>query len=309
MVGSAITRQLKAIDDAEVIKASRRELDIQNQNQVKEFLQDLSVDQVYLCAAKVGGIKANNDYPADFIYENLAIQLSVIKGAYDAGVLRLLFLGSSCIYPRECSQPITEPELLSGYLEPANEPYAVAKISGIKLCESFNRQYNTDYRSLMPTNLYGENDNFHPQNSHVVPALMRRIHEAKLNGAKSVEIWGSGNARREFMHVDDMARASIFIMNLTEDRLRQRSPVNMSHINVGTGQDITIRELAKLLVQITGFEGELVFDTSKPDGTRRKLLDVSKLASLGWKFQISLRDGLRKTYQWFCENYPKIRGK
>lgn len=221
----------------------------------------------------------------------------------------MLFLGSSCIYPRECSQPITEPELLSGYLEPANEPYAVAKISGIKLCESFNRQYNTDYRSLMPTNLYGENDNFHPQNSHVVPALMRRIHEAKLNGAKSVEIWGSGNARREFMHVDDMARASIFIMNLTEDRLRQRSPVNMSHINVGTGQDITIRELAKLLVQITGFEGELVFDTSKPDGTRRKLLDVSKLASLGWKFQISLRDGLRKTYQWFCENYPKIRGK
>ena len=252
-----------------------------------------------MAAAKVGGIHANNTYPAEFLYENLMIEANLIHGAHLADVQRLLFLGSSCIYPRAVPQPMAEGALLTGVLEPTNEPYAIAKIAGIKLCESYNRQYGRDYRSVMPTNLYGPGDNFHPENSHVLPALMRRFHEAARDGQDTVTIWGTGMPRREFLHVDDMAEASLFVMNLDRASYDENTEPQLSHINVGTGHDIPIGELARLMAEITGFNGTIDFDTSKPDGTPRKLMDVTRLAAMGWRARIGLRDGIENTYQWF----------
>ena len=263
---------------------------------------------MYLAAAKVGGIHANNEYPAEFIYQNLMIEINIVHQAYAAGVQKLLFLGSSCIYPKYAKQPMKEEALLTGVLESTNEPYAIAKIAGIKLCESYNRQYGVDYRAVTPTNLYGQNDNFHPENSHVIPALMRRIHEANLAGDAEVVIWGSGKPMREFLHVDDMAAASVHVMNLDFETYQANTQPMLSHINVGTGVDCTIRELAERLIRVIGFDGELVFDTSKPDGTPRKVLDVSRLASMGWEAQISLEQGLSDTYAWFKKQAEDLRG-
>lgn len=307
MVGSAIVRNLSVRDDVEIITADRNELDLLDTNSVNDFFSKNKIDQVYLAAAKVGGIVANNTYPADFIYQNLMIQNNVINAAHNNGVQKLMFLGSSCIYPKLATQPITEGQLLQGTLEPTNEPYAIAKIAGIKLCESYNRQYNRDYRSVMPTNLYGENDNFHPSNSHVIPALMRRFHEAKQENASEVIVWGSGKPMREFLHVDDMAAASIYVMELDTGILNQNVQPMLSHINVGTGIDCTIRELAETISRVVGFEGKITFDAEKPDGAPRKLLDVSRLQDLGWKYSIDLEDGLTKTYQWFSANQGKFR--
>jgi nucleoside-diphosphate-sugar epimerase len=306
MVGSAILRRLQA-GGAETITRTRAELDLTDQAAVRGFLQAERPDVVVLAAARVGGIHANDAYPAEFIYENLMIEANVIGESHRAGVERLLFLGSSCIYPRDVPQPMREDALLTGVLEPTNEPYAVAKIAGIKLCESFNRQYGVDYRSVMPTNLYGPGDNFHPENSHVIPALMRRIHEARVEGAGEVVIWGSGQPMREFLHVDDMAAASVFVMELEEAAWREHTQPMLSHINVGTGVDCTIRELAETLCRVVGYGGELVFDTSKPDGTPRKLLDVSRLRSMGWSAQTSLQEGLEQTYRWFLEHADSYR--
>ncbi|ANZ06892.1 GDP-L-fucose synthase [Raoultella ornithinolytica] len=307
MVGSAIVRNLSVRGDVEIITADRNELDLLDTNSVNDFFSKNKIDQVYLAAAKVGGIVANNTYPADFIYQNLMIQNNVINAAHNNGVQKLMFLGSSCIYPKLAAQPITEGQLLQGTLEPTNEPYAIAKIAGIKLCESYNRQYNRDYRSVMPTNLYGENDNFHPSNSHVIPALMRRFHEAKQENASEVIVWGSGKPMREFLHVDDMAAASIYVMELDTEILNQNVQSMLSHINVGTGIDCTIRELAETISRVVGFEGKITFDAEKPDGAPRKLLDVSRLQDLGWKYSIDLEEGLTKTYQWFLANQGKFR--
>ena len=307
MVGSAIVRQLKQQGNVEIITCDRSELDLANQQAVADFFQSQQIDQVYLAAAQVGGIHANNTYPAEFIYENLMMECNIIHQAYVAGVKKLLFLGSSCIYPKLAQQPMVESELLNGHLEPTNEPYAIAKIAGIKLCESYNRQYDVDYRSVMPTNLYGENDNFHPENSHVIPAMMRRFHEAKLRGDKDVVVWGTGTPMREFLYVDDMAAACIHVMNLDSETYREHTQPMMSHINVGTGVDCTIRELAETMKVVVGFEGEIVFDTAKPDGTPRKLMDVSRLERLGWKASVSLADGLGMTYQWFLGNAADLR--
>ena len=307
MVGSAIVRQLQQQGNVEIITCDRSELDLTNQQAVADFFQSQQIDQVYLAAAKVGGIHANNTYPAEFIYENLMMECNIIHQAYAAGVKKLLFLGSSCIYPKLAQQPMVESELLNGHLEPTNEPYAIAKIAGIKLCESYNRQYDVDYRSVMPTNLYGENDNFHPENSHVIPAMMRRFHEAKLRGDKDVVVWGTGTPMREFLHVDDMAAACIHVMNLDCETYREHTQPMMSHINVGTGMDCTIRELAETMKVVVGFEGEIVFDTTKPDGTPRKLMDVSRLERLGWEASVSLADGLGMTYQWFLSNAADLR--
>ncbi|MEB4592640.1 GDP-L-fucose synthase [Candidatus Thiothrix sp. Deng01] len=307
MVGSALVRALSQRPDVELVLRSRQELNLTCQQEVDAFFETEKVDQVYLAAAKVGGIHANNSYPADFIYENLMIESNIIHSAYKAGVKRLLFLGSSCIYPKFAKQPIAESELLQGALECTNEPYAIAKIAGIKLCESYNRQYGVHYRSVMPTNLYGFNDNFHPENSHVIPALMRRFHEAKLAAAPMVVVWGSGTPRREFLHVDDMAAASIHVMEMDDVGYQELVPAMLSHINVGTGSDCTIAQLAELMAEVVGFEGEIVFDASKPDGTPRKLLDVSRLKSLGWEPQITLPDGLRATYEWFVEHQGDFR--
>ncbi|WP_299735587.1 GDP-L-fucose synthase [uncultured Endozoicomonas sp.] len=307
MVGSAIVRQLSEQADVELVTRSRRELDLTSQSAVAEFFQSEQIDQVYLAAAKVGGIHANNTYPAEFIYENLMMECNIIHQAYGAGVKQLLFLGSSCIYPKMAQQPMVESELLNGHLEATNEPYAIAKIAGIKLCESYNRQYCVDYRSVMPTNLYGENDNFHPENSHVIPAMMRRFHEAKLRGDKEVVVWGTGTPMREFLHVDDMAAACIHVMNLDKTIYSEHTQPMMSHINVGTGVDCTIRELAETMKQVVGFEGEIVFDTTKPDGAPRKLMDVSRLERLGWKASVSLQDGLGITYGWFLEHAAELR--
>ncbi|HRF02970.1 GDP-L-fucose synthase [Accumulibacter sp.] len=293
----------------DVVTRSHAELDLLDQSDVRAFFDSSHIDQVYLAAAKVGGILANNSYPADFIYENLMIECNLIHAAHRAGVAKLLFLGSSCIYPRAVPQPMREDALLTGLLEPTNEPYAVAKIAGIKLCESYNRQYGRDYRSVMPTNLYGPNDNFHPENSHVIPAMMRRFHEAVRSGAEEVVIWGSGTPKREFLHVEDMAAASIHVMNLDEDRYRANTQPMLSHINVGTGVECTIRELAETLATVTGFTGHLVFDTGKPDGTPRKVMDVSRLAGLGWQATIALEDGLRDSYRWFLEHQQQFRGQ
>jgi len=307
MVGSAIVRQLANQTDAELVTCEREDLDLLDQRAVRDFFLNEKIDQVYQAAARVGGIYANNTYPADFIFQNLTIQNNVIQSAFDAGVGQLLFLGSSCIYPKLADQPMAESALLTGELEPTNEPYAIAKIAGIKLCESLNRQHGVDYRSVMPTNLYGINDNFHPENSHVIPALMRRFHQAKLDQLDAVEVWGSGNACREFLCVDDMAEACIFVMGLPQETLNAEIQPTLSHLNIGTGKDVTIRQLAESMAQATGFEGAIKFDTSKPDGAPRKLLDVSKIARLGWRYRIELDEGLRSTYDWFCHNIAQIR--
>jgi len=302
MVGSAIVRQLEARGDVEIVTRTRRELDLLSQSAVANFFQQEQIDQVYLAAAKVGGIHANNEYPAEFIYENLMIETNVIHQAYVSGVSKLLFLGSSCIYPKLAEQPMTESALLTGQLEPTNEPYAIAKIAGIKLCESYNRQYGVDYRSVMPTNLYGENDSFHSENSHVIPAMMRRFHEARLAGDKEVVVWGTGRPMREFLHVDEMAAASVFVMNLNKTTYQEHTEPMLSHINVGTGVDCTIRELAETMVKVVGFEGELIFDSSRLDGSPRKLMDVMCLKRLGWQAKTNLDEGLRITYSWFVKN-------
>jgi GDP-L-fucose synthase len=300
-------RRLQALNLGPVLTAARAELDLSDQAAVRAWMQAQRPDKVVLAAAKVGGIHANNTYPAEFIHENLMIQANVIDAAHRAGVQQLLFLGSSCIYPRLAAQPMREDALLTGTLEATNEPYAIAKIAGIKLCESYNRQYGRDYRSVMPTNLYGPGDNFHPDNSHVIPALLRRFHEAVQAKAPEVVIWGSGTPMREFLHVDDMAAASVHVMQLPQAVYAQHTQPMLSHINVGTGVDCTIRELAETIARVTGFEGHLGFDASKPDGTPRKLMDVSRLAALGWQARIGLEDGLRDAYRWFLEHQAEVR--
>jgi len=307
MVGGAILRQLQARDESNIITRTHAEMDLTDQAAVRAFMQAERPDVVILAAAKVGGILANNSYPAEFIYENLMIEANVIHQAYAAGVTRLLQLGSSCIYPRAVPQPMREDALLTGVLEPTNEPYAIAKIAGIKLCESYNRQHGTDYRSVMPTNLYGPGDNFHPENSHVLPALIRRFHEAAQTGAEEVMIWGSGTPRREFLHVDDMAAASLFVLDLPKADYEANTQPMLSHINVGSGTDISILELAQKVAAVTGYKGRIVADPSKPDGTLRKLMDVSRLTQMGWSAQIGLDQGLAETYQWFLANSETFR--
>ncbi len=308
MVGSAVVRQLQKDAGVELITRDRNQLNLLCQADVQAFFEKENIDQVYLAAAKVGGIVANNTYPADFIYENLMIECNIVHSAHLAGVQNLLFLGSSCIYPKLAEQPMSESALLTGTLEPTNEPYAVAKIAGIKLCESYNRQYKRNYRSVMPTNLYGENDNFHPNNSHVIPALMRRFHEAKEQGATEVSVWGSGKPMREFLHVDDMAAASIFVMNVDQKTYNSCTQSMLSHINVGTGVDCTIAEMALTMAEVIGFDGSVAFDASKPDGAPRKLMNVDTLRNLGWSYHIELKDGLASTYQWFLDNQDVFRG-
>jgi GDP-L-fucose synthase len=307
MVGSALLRQLEIKGNYQVVTRTHSELDLTNQHAVRAFMQAERPDVVILAAAKVGGILANNSYPAEFIYDNLMIQANVIHQAFDAGVTRLLQLGSSCIYPRNAPQPMREAALLTGTLEPTNEPYAIAKIAGIKLCESYNRQYGVDYRSVMPTNLYGPGDNFHPKRSHVLPALIRRFHEAQQNGIDEVVIWGSGRPRREFLHVDDMAAASLFVLDLPKSKYDSNTEPMLSHINVGSGTDISILELAQKIADITGFKGRIMTDPSKPDGTPQKLMDNSRLQSMGWSSEINLDEGLRMTYAWFLENQAFFR--
>lgn len=307
MVGSAIVRQLQNRENIELVVRSRQELNLLNAPAVNDFFSTEHIDEVYLAAAKVGGIVANNTYPADFIYENILIEANIIHAAHVNNVNKIMFLGSSCIYPKFAKQPISESELLQGTLESTNEPYAIAKIAGIKLCESYNRQHNRDYRSVMPTNLYGENDNFHPSNSHVIPALLRRFHEAKLENQPQVVVWGSGTPMREFLHVDDMASASIYVMELDQALWQEKTQPMLSHINVGTGVDCSIRELAETIAKVVGYQGEVFFDSTKPDGTPRKLLDVSRLEDLGWKYQIKLESGLSRTYEWFLKNQQSFR--
>ena len=296
MVGSAICRLLQKQADVEIITRTREELDLCDQSAVLEFMKSEKPDEVILAAAKVGGIHANNTYPAEFIYQNLQIQNNVIHAAHINDVQKLLFLGSSCIYPRAVEQPMREDALLTGILEPTNEPYAIAKIAGIKMCESYNRQCGRDYRSVMPTNLYGPGDNYHPENSHVVPALIRRFHEAKENNLDEVVVWGSGKPMREFLYVDDMAKASLFVHTLDQDTYLENTEPMLSHINVGTGTDVTIRELAETVQDVVEFKGELLFDPTKPDGTPRKLMDVTLLSNLGWKASVSLKSGLERSY-------------
>lgn len=300
MVGGAILRQLQG-QGHDLITATSAELDLTDQVAVGDFMQAQKPDAVILAAAKVGGIIANNTYPAQFIYENLMMECNVIHQAYGAGCMQLLQLGSSCIYPRAVAQPMAEDALLTGVLEPTNEPYAVAKIAGIKLCESYNRQYGTDYRSVMPTNLYGQGDNFHPENSHVLPAMIQRFHNAVQDGKDEVVIWGTGTPRREFLNVEDMAAASLFVMNLDRATYDANTDPMLSHINVGTGSDVSILEVAQMISQVTGFTGKINCDTSKPDGAARKLMDVSRLSAMGWTAQVGLRDGLQQTYAWYLE--------
>ncbi len=293
LVGSAIVRKLEAEGYDNLLLRTSSELDLRDSSAAKYFFESERPEYVFLAAAKVGGIWANSHYPAEFIYDNLTIQLNIIHNAYLSGAKKLLFLGSSCIYPKFAPQPMKEDYLLTGILEPTNEPYAVGKIAGIKMCEAYNRQYGTNFIPVMPTNLYGPNDNFDLENSHVLPALIRKFHEAKVSGAPSVVVWGTGSPRREFLHVDDLADACLFLMQSYNDS---------ELINIGIGEDLTIKELALLVKDVVGFEGELVFDDSKPDGTPRKLLDVSKLDSLGWKAKISLREGIEQTYRWYVDN-------
>lgn len=306
MVGSAICRQL-ASSNNEIITITRDDLDLTDQAQVADFCKKHKFDQVYLAAAKVGGIHANSTYPAEFIYQNLMIQNNIINSAHESGVAKLLFLGSSCIYPKLATQPITENELLNGHLEPTNEPYAIAKIAGIKMCESYNRQYGKDYRSLMPTNLYGPGDNYHSENSHVIPALIRRFHEAKLKNSAEVVAWGTGAALREFLHVDDMASASVYVMNLDLASYQQQTTPMLSHLNVGTGADCSIKELTETVAEIIGFQGKIVWDDSKPDGAPRKLMDSARISGLGWRPKFGLKDGLENTYKWYLNNLTKVR--
>lgn len=308
MVGAAIVRNLEKRDGVRVITRTRNELDLTNQAAVLQFFSENEIDEVYLAAAKVGGIYANNTYPAEFIYENLMIEANIIHAAHSNDVQKLLFLGSSCIYPKLADQPMTEKALLTGTLEETNEPYAIAKIAGIKLCESYNRQYGRDYRSVMPTNLYGPNDNFHPENSHVIPALLRRFHEAAQRGDEEVVAWGSGKPMREFLHVDDMAAASVHVMELDKAIYDENTESMLSHINVGTGVDCTIRELVETVAKVTNFKGKIVWDTTKPDGAPRKLMDVSRLHALGWKHTFSLEDGLQNAFSWFINNQSSFRG-
>lgn len=306
MVGSAIVRALEAQGEKSIIVRTHSELDLTDQAAVRRFFQEERPSQVYLAAAKVGGIYANNQFPADFIYNNLMIEANVIHEAWASGVKRLLFLGSSCIYPKLAAQPMSENALLTGQLEPTNEPYAIAKIAGIKMCESYNRQYGedgVDYRSVMPTNLYGPGDNYHPKHSHVVPALIRRLHEAKVNGANEVAIWGTGTPRRDFLHVDDMAAASVQVMNMSKTQYEALTEPMRSHLNVGYGSDISIGELARLIQKIIGFEGNLIFDTSKPDGTPRKWMNSSRILSTGWTPRIKIEEGLRSAYADFLSNH------
>ncbi|MDB4122128.1 GDP-L-fucose synthase [Octadecabacter sp.] len=307
MVGSAIARQLRAAGETNIVTRTHAELDLTDQLAVRDFMRAERPDVVILAAAKVGGIHANNTYPADFIYENLMIECNVIHEAFAAGVQKLLQLGSSCIYPKAVPQPMREDTLLTGTLEPTNEPYSVAKIAGIKLCESYNRQHGVDYRSVMPTNLYGPGDNFHPDNSHVMPALIRRFHEAAQDGLDEVIIWGSGTPRREFLHVDDMAEASLFVLNLSKITYDQNTDPMLSHINVGTGEDVSIFELAQLIARVTGFIGKITTDPTKPDGTMRKLMDVGRLAQMGWNAGIQLEQGLVDTYEWYLANIETVR--
>lgn len=306
MVGSAIVRKLEERkadgESLEILTRTHAELDLCDQVGVRDFMQAEQPDEVIVAAAKVGGIHANNTYPAEFIYENLMIECNLIHEAFKTGVQKLLFLGSSCIYPKMAAQPMREDALLTGTLEPTNEPYAVAKIAGIKLCESYNRQYGMDYRSVMPTNLYGPGDNFHPENSHVVPALIRRFHEAVESGAEEVVIWGSGTPFREFLHVDDMAEASLFVLNLDKEAYEANTQPMLSHINVGSGAEVSIGDLACLIAEVTGFKGRITFDATKPDGTPRKLMDSSRLAAMGWRASIGLKDGLVDAYHWFLES-------
>lgn len=309
MVGSAIVRRLRSLGHTELLTAGREELDLLDQRAVDDFFHRNEIGQVYLAAARVGGIEANRSAPADFIYQNLMIQANVVKAAHDTGVERLLFLGSSCIYPREASQPMREDALLGGPLEPTNEPYAIAKIAGIKLCESFNRQYGRDYRSVMPTNLYGPGDNFDLRMSHVIPAMIRKFHAAVANGGDEVVVWGSGRPRREFLHVDDLAAASVHLMELPAQEYWAHADPRVSHVNVGTGVDCTIRELAETIAGISGFRGRIVFDTAMPDGTPRKLVDITRLRALGWEASIGLEEGLRDTYDWFLGHQRAFRGQ
>lgn len=307
MVGSALVRQLLSDESNEVITVCRKELDLTNQQAVFDFFAKQSIDQVYLAAAKVGGIHANNTYPAEFIYENLMIEANIIHAAHLNDVQKLLFLGSSCIYPKLAEQPMSEDVLLSGHLETTNEPYAIAKIAGIKLCESYNRQYGRDYRSVMPTNLYGENDNFHPENSHVIPALIRRFHEAKESNVSIVKAWGTGSPLREFLYVSDMADASIFVMNLDKKMYEREIQSMVSHINVGSGVDCSIRELTETVAKVVDYKGSIEWDLTKPDGAPRKLMNVSKLERLGWRAKIELEEGLALSYKWFLLNHSNFR--
>ena len=299
LVGSAIVRQLESRGFTNLLMRTHKEIDLTNQQQVQAFFQQEKPDYVILAAAKVGGIHANNTYPADFIYQNMMIEANVINSAYESKVKRLLFLGSTCIYPKAVEQPMREDALLTDVLEPTNEPYALSKIAGIKLCESYNRQHGTDFRSVMPTNLYGINDNFHPENSHVIPALMHRLHQAKVDNNVEVVVWGTGNAMREFLYVDDMAQASLFVLELDEQMYKDNTQPMLSHINVGTGKDTTIREMAETMRRVVGYQGKLTFDATKPDGAPRKLIDVSRLSNMGWKYGVDLEDGLKKTYKWY----------
>ena len=299
MVGSAIVRCLAEQGYSKLITRSHAELDLTDQAQVRAFFAEEKPQEVYVAAAKVGGIHANNSYPAEFIYSNLMVEANVIHEAWRTGVSKLLFLGSSCIYPRLAAQPMAEDALLTGKVEPTNEPYAIAKIAGIKLCESYNRQYGCDFRSVMPTNLYGPGDNYHPENSHVLPAMIRRFHEAKLADAPAVVIWGTGSPKREFLYVDDMARACVHVMDLSREAYAAHTEVTTSHINVGTGEDLSIAELASLVSDVVGYQGEIRYDTSKPDGTPRKLLDISRIRELGWKPETSLREGVARAYEDF----------
>lgn len=307
MVGSAIVRILEKEQIYDIVTRNRDELNLMSQNEVSNFFQTENIHQVYIAAAKVGGIVANNTYPANFIYENIMIQSNIIHSAHENNVNKLLFLGSSCIYPKLAKQPMTEHSLLTGKLEETNEPYAIAKIAGIKLCESYSRQFSHDYRSVMPTNLYGPNDNFHLENSHVIPALIRRFHEAKKNKQREVVVWGTGLAMREFLYVDDMAAASVYIMNLEISKYKENTKPMLSHINIGTGIDCSIKELAETIAKVVKYDGKIAFDASKPDGTPRKLMDVSRLKSMGWQHEVSLKDGLERTYEWFLLNQNNLR--
>jgi len=299
LVGSAIVRQLKSRGFVNLLMRTHKELDLTNQSAVQDFFKQEKPDYVILAAGKVGGIHANNTYPADFIYLNMMIEANVINSAYENKVKRLLFLGSTCIYPKAVKQPMPEDAILTDVLESTNEPYALSKLAGIKLCESYNRQHGTDFRSVMPTNLYGINDNFHPENSHVIPALMRRFHEAKINNDKEVVVWGTGKVMREFLYVDDMAEASLFVLELNEEIFKANTKPMLSHINVGTGRDVTIREMAQTMKEVVGYKGKLTFDTTKLDGTPRKLIDVSRLSNIGWNYSVNLEEGLKKTYEWY----------
>jgi GDP-L-fucose synthase len=307
LVGSAIVRQLESRGFTNLLMRTHKELDLTNQVKVQTFFEQEKPDYVILAAGKVGGIHANNTYPADFIYQNIMIEANIINSAYEGKVKRLLFLGSTCIYPKAVEQPMREDALLTDVLEPTNEPYALAKIAGIKLCESYNRQHGTDFRSVMPTNLYGINDNFHPENSHVIPALMQRLHQAKVNNDAEVVVWGTGNAMREFLYVDDMAEASLFVLELDEKTYQANTKPMLSHINVGTGKDVTIREMAETMKQVVGYKGQLIFDRAKLDGAPRKLINVSRLENMGWKYSVDLKNGLEETYGWYLENFVLVK--